>query len=547
MDIKQNITDALHKILKKDIVLEVPPDSALGDYAFPCFNLAKEMRKAPPLIAQDLIKKLGKIEGVSQIKATGPYLNFFVNKTDIVEETINTIRKQKDKYGASIKKEKIIIEHTSINPNASPHVGRARNALIGDSIVRLMRFNGADVDVRYFVNDVGKQIAMLVLGSKGKKNVQFDDLLKIYVDINEKSENNSKIEKEVFELLNNLEKGDAATKKKFKDIVDICIKGQSKIFKELEIEYDKFDYESKFLWDKKTEEILSKLKKTGKLFEDEENRLVLNQEGYNIPVKNPVLVLTRADKTSLYPLRDIAYTIEKMESAKKNIIILGEDQKTYFQQIKAALDLLGYKAPVPVHYSFVLLAEGKMSTRKGNVVLLEDFMKEAVKKAKEKMKKKNDKIAKTIAYGAVKYAILKVSNEKNVMFDLDSALSFEGDTGPYLQYSYARICSIFDKYGKKVPLTADLSLLKDNSEIELVKELARFPDIVKQAANELSPYIIANYVFAVAKRFSEFYHACPILTEKEELKKARLILIDAVRQVLANGLDLLGLKVVEEM
>ncbi len=202
-----------------------------------------------------------------------------------------------------------------------------------------------------------------------------------------------------------------------------------------------------------TYEILEKLKKTKKMEEDEESRYVLNQEEYKLAMKAPYLVLSRADKTSLYPLRDIAYTIDKInKKVEKNILVLGEDQKLYFQQVAAALDLLGYKAPRAIHYSFVLLSEGKMSTRKGNVILLEDFMKESLQKAKVELKKRNDKVdektAKAIDYGAIKYAILKVSNEKNVTFNWEAALSFEGESGPYLQYSHARICSIFRKYQK---------------------------------------------------------------------------------------------------
>lgn len=428
------------KFLKKEtklenIPLEVPPNPEMGDYAFPCFLLAKEWKKNPLDIAKELSAKFKPTKLLAEARQAGPYLNFFVNKNKIAVDTIKEVLKQKDKFGSSGigKKKRILLEHTSINPNASPHVGRARNALIGDSIARILRFQGYKVEVHYFVNDVGKQVAMLVLGAEGKKNIAFKDLLDIYIEINKKIEENPGLEKEVLELLNRLEKGDKEIRKKFENVVKICIDGQVKIFAELDIKYNKFDYESKYLWSRETEITLKRLEKTGKLFVDGFGRWVLDQKGYSLGMKVPVFVMTRADKTSLYPLRDIAYNIEKIKKGE-NIVVLGEDQKLYQEQISAALKEIELKAPRVIHYSFVLLQEGKMSTRKGNLVLLEDFMKEALSKAKEELKARYGEIdeesAKTIAYGAVKYGILRVSPEKNVTFDWEHALSFEGKHRP---------------------------------------------------------------------------------------------------------------------
>jgi len=549
MDFKQEIIKILEKETGvKEISIEVPPDPSMGDYAFPCFSLAKVFKKNPNDIAEELGRKIRLSNIIEKIEIKGPYLNFFVKKETLVEDTLKRIIKEKDKYGSSNlgKGKKALVEHTSINPNASPHVGRARNALIGDSIVRLLKFQGYNVETHYFVNDIGKQIAMLVLGAEGKKNIKFDDLLKIYIEINKKVEENPELEKEVFGLLNKLENNDRKVRDKFKKIVEICVKGQAKIFSDLGIEYDKFDYESDYLFSKKTDDVLKALEKTGKLFVDEEKRKVL----FKLAMKAPYLVLTRADGTSLYPLRDLAYTIDK-HAKGENVIVLGEDQKLYFQQLKAALTLLKKEVPRVVHYSFVLLTEGKMSTRKGNVVLLEDFMKEALEKATNEIEKRhgkvNEKNAKKIAYGAIKYSILRVSAEKNVVFDWEQALNFEGDTGPYLQYAYARISSIFDKYGKKIDYKVDFSLLKDKEEIELVKLLNNFPDVVSNATEQLEPHIIATYLFMLSSQFSLFYNACPVLKVEDKLMRARLVLIDCVRGVLENGLQLLGIEVLEKM
>jgi arginyl-tRNA synthetase len=260
--------------------------------------------------------------------------------------------KQKDKFGSSGvgKGKKILLEHTSINPNASPHVGRARNAFIGDSLARILRFQGYNVEVHYFVNDVGKQIAMLVLGAEGKKDVQFNGLLSIYIGINKKLEESPELEKKALEMLHKLEKGDKEIRKKFEDVVKICIDGQAKIFSELGIKYDVFDYESKYLWSRETEKTIKLLEKTGKLFIDGFNRWVLDQKGYGLGMKIPVFVMTRGDGTSLYPLRDITYNLEKSKKGE-NVVVLGEDQKLYQEQIAAALKELKIKHPKVVHYS----------------------------------------------------------------------------------------------------------------------------------------------------------------------------------------------------
>lgn len=537
------------------VVLESPKDYTHGDIALPCFLMAKEQKKSPILIANEIRQAIGEVEFIEKVEVAGGYVNFFIDRNTLIIDTLNEIMNKGDLFGSSNtgNGKKALIEHTSINPNASPHVGRARNAMIGDALVRLMKFEGYEVETEYFVNDIGKQISMLLLGVKDKKDIAFKDLLDIYISINKQVEEDSRLEKDVFELLYKLENGDEEVKDDFRRVVEICIKGQTDIFSELGIKYDVFKYESDYIWSGRTNEILQELKTTGKLEEDADGRYVLNQEEYKLPLKAPYIVLTRQDKTTLYPTRDIAYTIDKVKSgAIKNIVVLGEDQKVYFKQVEAALDLLGYRAPVAVHYSFVLLPEGKMATRTGTVVLLEDLMKESLsvimKSMKERYESFNEKYAKAIAYGAIKYAFLKVGNDRNVIFDWKQALSFEGDTGPYLQYSYARINSILKKYGKDIPLNVDLSVLKDSIEFELIKELAIFPKVVEKALDEYSPNVLANYTYGVSKKFSNFYNNCAVLNaEGEELKNARILLIYSVKQVIKNGLALLGIETVEYM
>jgi len=549
---KEEILKAIKKEVKADVDLEIPPKPELGDYAFPCFSLAKVYKKNPNEIASDLAAKIKKSRNIAEIKSIGPYLNFFINKNTLTEGTLDKILKEKNSYGSSNvgKKKKIIFEHTSINPNASPHVGRARNAFIGDVLVRILRFQKYNVEVHYFVNDIGKQISMLVLAARNKKNVKFDDLLKLYMDITNKVEKSEKLEKEVLMLLNKLENGDKKIINEFKKIVNTSVKGQVRILSELGIKYDKFDYESSYLWSRKTHEALKLLEKSGRFFFDKDKRFILDEKGFGLGMKVPVLVLTRGDGTSLYPLRDIAYAIETGKKGK-NIVVLGEDQKLYSEQVNAALKILEKPTRKSVFYSFVLLDEGKMSTRKGNIVLLEDFMSQALKKASEELKsrykKVDSKAAKVIGYGALKYGILKVSPEKNVIFNWKQALSFEGETAPYIQYAYARICSIKKKYKKSLPRKSDFSLLNSEEEIGLIKKLSTFPQIVEKTANELRPNIVANYAFELAKQFNEFYHIHNILKEETKIKNARLLLVSCVQQTLKNSLNLLGIGVLEKM
>ncbi len=553
---KDAIAKALAKqtSLKQDQVLgmlTIPPDPNLGDVAFPCFALSKELKKSPPDIAKDLASKIT-VEGIQEVKSTGPYLNFFIDPAAIANAIIPRILKEKDHYGSIMSKKKALIEHTSINPNASPHLGRARNAILGDAVARLLKFHGYNTEVHYYVNDVGKQIALLT-NEVGDSTPEFSDMLEIYQRASKKMEEDEKVEQAALETLNKLENGDEEIRKKFHNVVQICVKGQAAILFEMGIKYDHFQPESEFLFDGSTDKILKKLEKTGKVFTDEDNRKVLDQSDYNLAMKEPVLVLTRGDGTSLYILRDLAYGILKNKRKNDlNVMILGEDHKLYAKQFAAALDMLNEQAPTPIHYSFVLLDEGKMSTRKGTVILLEDFMQEAREKAEAEIKKRNPdldnihELSRSIGYGAIKFSILKVSAEKNVTFNWENALSFEGETGPYIQYSHARIHSIFRKHGEEAG-TGNLDLLKHDAEIALLKSLASFADATTHALKTYHPHIIAHSVFDVASKFNEFYHACPVLQDDEKLQAARLQLLEATRIVLKTGLELLGIQAPERM
>ena len=559
MNIKYELSKEISKIINEsenDIYNLIIKNEVLsrGNYSLPCFKFASKLKNSPQNIASMIEEKLN-TNYIEKLEVVGGYLNIFIKREVYIKNVLEEIESCKESYGSTHlgKGKKALIEHTSINPNASPHIGRARNAILGDSIVRLLRFNDYDVEVHYFVNDIGKQIAMLVIAARRKEVFSFDDLLNMYVEINKELKENKELEKEVFDILDKLESGDKEIIGEFRKLVKICIDGQTEIFNELGIKYDCYDYESDFILNGDVEKILNDLNNTNKLIKSDDGRLVIDEDGYNLPLRSPVLVVARSNKTSLYPLRDIAYTIYKDKIGKdRNIVVLGEDQKVYFKQISAALDILGYKVPEVVHYSFVLLPDGKMSTRNGTVVLLKDFMDEVLQKSKDELIKRDGTVdidkAKKIAYATVKYTILKNSLEKNVIFDLEEAMSFTGDTSLYIQYNYARIMSIIKKVDdKKIPKNC-YNLLKEDAELSLIQKLDNFKDVMASALDKLTPNLICNYVYDLTKSFSTYYNSYSVLNaESEDLKMARINLIKAVALVIKTSLEILGIDTIDKI
>ena len=531
--------------------LEQPPNPEMGDVAFPCFSLAKALKKAPHLIAEDMRAQLCAQSApvFTEVKVAGGYLNLYLNKAEVLKRFYNKAKNNTlvDFFGFAGKK--VTIEHTSVNPNASPHIGRARNAMIGDASVRLFRFLGCDVTVHYFVNDIGKQIALLAYYTKDMPEIYFDELLNLYVTANEELKTNPDLESAVCDILNRMENGDADAFSAFSRVVDVCIKGQMAIFNEFGIHYDLCDYESQYVQLGKTDEVLALLNKTGRLFEDEEERLVLNLDEFRINPENPYLPLTRKDKTSLYPLRDICYNMDKAkEQSFRNIVVLGEDQKIYGRQINAALSLLGIDGAEIVNYSFVLLPDGKMSTRAGQVVLLEDLMRETVAFAQAAIAQHRNMeglqpdyyLPKQLAYGAIKYAILKCGNEKNVVFDKETALNFQGDTSVYIQYSYARIQSLLK--GEQFCVSADeIVALVHPLEWEIVKKLLFFNEVLSAISKDFNFSTLCGYLLDLCQCFSRWYKECPIKNADALQKTSRLFLASVVAKTIRDGLYILGI------
>ena len=560
LNLKKYIKEEIEKVgIKLDSIDVVrPPKEEMGDFAIPCFTINIDEAKNPHEKAKAISEKLNMNEDIiSDVKVIGPYLNFTINRDFLAKETLEAISSEESNYGSNKigNGKELLIEHTSINPNASPHIGRSRNSIIGDFLVRLYKFEGYNVESNYFINDIGKQISMLLVGVEKLGNIEtitFSDMLKLYIEINDISKTDKEVEEKIFYYLHELENGNEDVRDKFKKITDICVEGQQEIFKKMDIKWDRFTHESDFVFENKTTEILEQLKEKGKLHEDENGRLYVDLSGYDIPTKSPVLVLTREDKTSLYPLRDIAYTISKLERNKdNNVIVLGEDQEVYMQQIAATLDILGFTAPKLVSYDFVLLNGDKMATREGKVVLLEEFIEKAKEKLAMTFKEKgtnlsDDEIA-DLAASCIKYNMLNVNRKRTVNFNLESATDFQGNSAIYLLYNYARINSILEK-ANYCGFDEEVYKFKEDLEYSLINSLYDFPEVVDNSYNTQESVIITNYLYDVAQKFSRYYKNISVLNEEDELvRQSRLALLNSTKTVLSNGMKILGINPVKKL
>jgi arginyl-tRNA synthetase len=547
----------------------VKPPEGMGDIGSTvAFSIAKKIRKSPPQIAREIAQKIKLPEKgmIAKVEAKGPYINFFVNdkfRERVLVEAGNKL------YGSGEKKkERVLIEHTSVNPSGPVHVGRFRNPIIGDALVRLHKFLDYQVHVQNYINDVGKQIAIIAWakekGIKPKKELiekykkyknkpDFETFF-IYVPANAQLASDDKAEKEVGDFLQRCEAGDIKSLEKLRKISEHCLKGQLQILERCGFHYDEFVFESRFIENKSVEKLNQKLKSLPECQQLPNGAYSLDLSKYGIK-KEEGTVFQRANGTSVYLTRDVCFHLEKLKKFDRSINVLGEDHKIEGEEILAILDLLGEKTDKHkvVFFSFVNLAGKKMSTRMGETVPLDEVIDEGVEKAYKEVKKKSPdlpekekrEIAEAVGIGAIKYYIIKTEPLKNIVFDWDSALDFTGDTGPYLQYTHARANSILKKAGQSQGF--DVSYLKEKEEKDLIDLLARFPDIAEQACEQAKPYTVANYAHALADKFNTFYHAHQVIQEDKNLEKARLALVKAVKVTLGNALELIGLKAPERM
>lgn len=555
MDFKGYINSKVNDILGHDVVIEIPPKDGMGDYSIQCASYRTEELKSPFDVANKIKDNFIDDKGYfTDIKVMGPYVNFYVDYDKLSRLVISDIESMGNKYGSlnQGKGDSLLIEHTSINPNAEPHIGRCRNSLLGDFMSRLYDFCGYDVQRHYYINDLGKKIALLIIGIEkyGLVDDSFASILDVYVKISRDAKEDDSIEKMSFDYLEKVEAGDSLYIDKFKSITDKCVEGQLKIFGEMGISWDVFTHESDYVYNNYLDDILNKLKESGRFFTDELGRGCVDLSGYDIPLKEPVMVLTRSNNTSLYPIKDIAYTIYKMNlNSKNNFIVLGEDQETYFKEISAIMDILGYKSPKLITYAYVLLDGGKMSTSGGTVVLVTDFIKAVKDTLKDEFSKRettvSDEDLRTLCNACVKFTMLNVSKSKLVNFNLDNATSFTGESGMYILYSIVRINSILKN--NDIELSDEI---KFNTDIEkkIVKSLYNFPSVVDELLKSYEPAHLTKYIFNLTQDFSRFYENVNISNEEDiVLKSSRIRLLSSIKTVLENALTILGISTVDKM
>ncbi len=564
-DPKQKIKELIKEHIKTDeIPIEIPPNAEMGDYAVPCFVFSKLLRKNPVEISKELSKILQPAGSIERIESKGPYLNFFLKKENIASSAITEILKQKDDFGKQKKANKtIVIEYVGPNTNKPLHLGHARNMVLGYTLSKLLEAAGNKVITVNINNDRGVHICKSMLaykkwgkGDSPEKSKSKSDFFvgKYYVLFAQKAKENPKLEEEALEMINKWEKGDKETAQLWKKMNKWALDGFKETYKKFNVKFDKEYFESK-TYEKGKELVLEGLKK-GLFEKDEKGAIIvdLTNEGFDKKV------LLRQDGTSVYITQDMYLAKQRYDDFRfdKMLYVVATEQNYHFQVLFKVLKLLGFSFADKLYhfaYGMVNLTTGKMKSREGTVVDADTLLEEIETLAKEETRKRHknlsekelEKRAKQLGMAAIRFYLLKYEPAKDILFDPKESLSFEGETGPYVQYAHARICSILKKYKKPAPKKADFSLLNEKEEQKLVTLLSQYPETVKQSAENCKPHIVARYLLDLSQSFNEFYHSCPILQADENIRDARLILIIAVKQVLKNGLNLLGIEAPEGM
>lgn len=566
LEFRDEVTNALVNALRSldadvDPGLEQPPAGVDAELA----STAPFQFQNPPEAAQDIAANLeiGSHDFIGGVIVQGPYLNFRASD-EYLEKVVEAA--QDDGYPMlPDREEDVLLEHTSANPTGPLHVGRARNPIIGDSLARILRKAGYSVEVEYYVNDMGRQVATITwalnnLGEEdvveGERDKPDYDVVRYYRKANELLEGSdevaSRVEAEIDDLLQALENGEEGALEVVGDAVDKCLEGQLESLERLGASYDSFVRESKFVLDGSVEEVSERLKKDSRCYV-EEDAYKLDLSGFGIDKE---LVFLRSDGTSLYTTRDIAYHTDKFTRCDIAINVLGEDHKLQSRQLSAALDILGYKEePRNVFYSYVNLPEGKMSTREGTVVNMDDLLDEAVERAEREIEKRSGDrdrevedvggTAEMVGIGAVRYDIAARQPEKPITFRWDDALDFEGQHAPSIQYVHARASGILERADTEPKV--DIDMLDSSVERDLIKKIGELSLAIEEAADELAPHRIATYSRELAEEFNEFYRECHVLVDDDELRQARLGLTKASRNAIAASLGLLGVEAPDVM
>lgn len=554
-----DLLDAAIPELERDVIqsaIEIPPDVKLGHFAFPCFKLAKIYRNAPNKIAPELKEKIGEVDFLERVEAVGPYLNFFIAKPAIAEYVLTRILDEKDRYGSSDmgKGKKVLVEFSSTNIAKPFHIGHIRSTVIGNVLRNIYRFLGFDTVAINHLGDYGTQFGMAIAAYKrwgDEETIAKDpirEILKLYVRFNEEAEKDPALQDEAREYFRKLESGDEEAVAIWQWIRKISLEEFMRVYDLLGISFDSYAGES--FYSDKMGEVIDLLNEKNLLVESEGALVVDLSEDHMPPA-----IVQKADGGTIYLTRDLAAAIYRKHhyDFDKNLYVVASQQNLHFRQLFRVLELMGFewaKDCEHIAFGMISMEDGAMSTRKGRVIFLEDVLNQSIEKTKQIIEERNpdlpnkDEVAKQVGIGAIVFQELFNNRIKDYTFVWDKTLNFEGETGPYVQYTYARASSIM---ASEELSDFDPSLLTDDAETELLMELYGFPKAIVDAMEKNEPFYITRQVVEIAKKFNRFYVNCPIRSAENETKKARLALTEATRTVIRTGLSILGIEAPERM
>lgn len=577
--VRAKVADALAAMGADVAFVTELPSVDTADLAVPCFTMSKALRKAPQAIADDLAAAIQPSGLVSSVSSCNGYLNFCMDGAALVRGVLEDILAAGGDFRAEPTGLRVNVEHTSTNPTGPIHVGRARNPIIGDTLARCLKRCGHEVTTEYYVNDVGKQVVILTWGVNNVSDEEADAeaeeharnaghekerdktdhrLVAKYRVANRRMESDPEVQAQIADMLRRFEAGDREVIDTVRHTAEIMLGGLKETLSNINVELDRYTWESGLIADGSARDVVERLKQSEYAGQTDDGAWFVDLKDFGIQGKNTKFTFTRSDGTTLYTTRDIAYHLDKFSRSDRVIDVLGEDQKLGSKQLCSVLEILGHdKMPEPLFYSFVSLPEGKMSTRKGVVVYLDDLIDEAVAHAYDEVKSRLDtrktdmteekmrEIARIVGTGSIRYNIVRVQPEKQLVFKWSEALNFDGNSGPYLQYVHARACSMLRKAGEFQRVT-DPDMLTDPMEINLVKKLARYGEVLREAGDGKRVHMLPAYGHELAVAFNQFYAAVSVL-DAGQRRDARLTLVECTKTVLADVLDCLGMGAPEEM